>query len=157
MRKPEAVIAVVLLVIAALAFLSLFRYWNESKSMPADLASRQEYTIAVGDVSRAVIAEPVVCFIVLPPVVWLLALVGFFPRSSLIRNVLAAALVLLLVFSLFTVFMDGSLKNRDASYALPPSLLFSSLMWALVGVSVTAVLWFGIERWYVSRRIAPGA
>jgi len=63
MRKPEAVIALVLLVIAALALVSLYNYWRESKNMSADLTSRQEYTIAVGDVGRAVMAEPIVCFI----------------------------------------------------------------------------------------------
>ena len=156
MRQYTWIIAFIMVAIVAVGGYFFYSYLSESKHLPKEIEERQEWKVAVADANRQVVLESVACFALLPMFVWFLALFKVF-RLSWLRNTMAAAVVVLGVFSIFVLWMDRIVKERDASYLLPPGTVIDALLWATVWTVCTALFWFVIERIYVAKRIAPNA
>ncbi len=149
-----ALIVIVLLVICGNW---IYQYWTQSKNLSPGLEARQEYNIALADVSSPAWTEPVTCVVGLTILAFLLSAFKVFRYSSMTRSLLAALLVALSVFAGYAIIMDNQLKQRDATYILSPSIIVNCFAWAALGTIGALAFWFFIERLYISRGIARDA
>jgi hypothetical protein len=157
MRSRSTLFALVVVSVLIVGASWLYQYWTQSNNVQKDLESRQDYRIALSDVSISASTEPIACFAGVTILAWLLAVVKVFRSSSITRNLFGAVVVILVVFATYANIMDNELKQRNASYVLSPAAITSSLIWAVLGTAFAVVVWFVIERIYVALRIARDA
>jgi hypothetical protein len=157
MRSRSFLFALIVVIVLLVFANWFYQYWAQSKNAQQDLESRQDYRIALADVSVSQPTEPIACLAGVTILAWLLAVFKVFRASSVTRNLFAAVVVTLVVFAAYANLMDGELKQRSALYVLSPSVITSSLLWAVLGTAFAVVIWFVIERLYVAFRIARDA
>ena len=154
--KVASVLAVAILVLLVLMVgYSFYSYLSDAHRLPPDLETRQDWKEAVSEVRHYRYYEPLACFVLLATFSFLLAIAKL-PRISWLRSTLAGLLTTASVYAGFYFVMNRDLRERDASFGLPPGAVWDTLVFALGGVVAAGTILFVIERVYVGR-IAPNA
>jgi hypothetical protein len=148
-------LARVAFVIILIGFIAVFSYFVYSSianagNVPKEIKETAEYPIAIADALKLRFVELPVAAILFPLIAFGMAL-GKLPSISWLRNLLAAALTVLLVFTIFSKLMEDRFRERFAGASLPLEGIQTAFDFCLVGVLFSFLIFFVTERIHVWR------
>ena len=142
----------VFLFIVLVAALSIFVYQAivNGKNVPADVQNSPDYTIALRSAERVRFMELLVAAVLFPLAAFALA-VAKLPRTSWLRNILAALAVFLIVFVAFAKYMESAFQNTFPTAPLPLTALQTAGTYAVAGILLVASVFLITERLHAWR------
>ena len=155
MRKHIWVTAALIILVLSLCGWYLYQDINESRKLPQDVESQTEFRTVLTETYQLRYSIPPAALILLPIIVWILAITRRVILSWL-RTLLAVVITVTLLFTGFTNLFASRMQAENASYYPLFNTVLSLLVWVIVSTLLSLALWFAIERIYV-RRIASNA
>jgi hypothetical protein len=146
----------VVLVVVFFAWCAYFFYRAYEAEQRADptVTNSEEHQLAVreavAEARRLRFLEYGAAAVLMPTIGYILAMFRF-PRPSWLRNLLAAFAAFLVVFMLFSLWMEAVFQRMRPGYTLPISVMPTVIMWAIAGILSTIAVLLVAERVHVWR------